>query len=80
MLDRPGWSLAQNPVPPKSYAKLLRRLCHKLSVVKKDFCRGKAVRLQDELVLEILNLIQRMAVTVLAWFAVGDASGLRSVL
>jgi hypothetical protein len=63
-----------------SYAKFLRRLCHELSIVKKDFCGRKPVGLEDKLALKILNLVKRMTVTVLTLFAVGDGERLRSVL
>ena len=59
----------------KSYAEFLRRLCHELAIVKKDFCGRKAVGLQDKLALEILNLIERMAVAVLTLFAVATGAG-----
>src|SRR5271154_3593615 len=72
--------LQDHALVDKSYAKLLRRRRDQLSIVKKDFCGREAVGLQDKLALQILNLIERMAVTILALFEVSAGSRPRSIL
>ena len=76
----PDRGLKDNAFVGKSHAKLLRGLCHQLSVVKKDFRCRKAVGLEDKLALEILDLIEWMTVAVLTLFAVGQGGRLRSAL
>ena len=68
----PDRGLGDYALVDKSHAKFLRGLCYELPVVKKDFRRGKAVRLEDKLALEILNFIERMTVAVLTRFTVSD--------
>src|SRR5262249_10578835 len=77
--DFPDCGLEDYAFIRKSNAKFVRRLCHELSIVKKDFRGRKRVWLEDQLTLEILNLIEWMAVTVMSLFAVGNGSGLRSL-
>jgi hypothetical protein len=76
----PDRGLKGNALVGVSYAKLLRRLCHQLSVVKKDFRGSEAIGLEDKLALEILDLIEWMTVAVLTLFAAGEGGRLRSAL
>jgi hypothetical protein len=58
-------------------AKLLRRLRHQLAILEEDFCSRETVGLQDQLALEILDLVERMAVAVLTLLEAGNPRGLR---
>src|SRR6516162_4964043 len=57
-------------------AELFRCLPHQLAILQENFCRGKTVRLQDQLALKILDLIERMAVAVLTLLEISDSRGL----
>jgi len=58
-------------------AELLRGLRHQFAILEEDFCRRETVGLQDQLALEILDLVERMAVAVLTLLEISNPRGLR---
>ena len=55
----PDCGLEDDSFVGKSHTKFLRRLCHQLSVIKKDLCGREGIGLEDKLALEILNVVER---------------------
>jgi hypothetical protein len=69
----PDLRLRGQPLVDKTNTELLCSLRDQLAIVEEGLCRRETVGLQDELALEILDIIQRMPVAILAPLEIRDS-------